>query len=142
VELGVKFRVEVNGRVTAVRFYKTPRNTGPHSVSLWNRSGICLATAPAGKETDSGWQQVALPTPVAVQAKTTYLASYRCESGFYAHNKNYFEKRGPSSGPLHLLADGSDEPNGVFKYKGTSRFPDEGFAASNYWVDVVFTPQP
>ena len=30
--------------------------------------------------------------------------------------------------------------NGVFRYGGTSTFPTQLFGASNYWVDVIFTP--
>ncbi|WP_206750823.1 Ig-like domain-containing protein, partial [Cryobacterium cryoconiti] len=29
--------------------------------------------------------------------------------------------------------------NGVYKY-GASAFPEQTYAASNYWVDVVFMP--
>jgi hypothetical protein len=35
-----------------------------------------------------------------------------------------------------------DGDNAVFKYKAKSSFPIDGYDASNYWVDVVFTSQP
>ena len=37
VELGVKFRSDVDGSVTGVRFYKGPQNTGTHVGHLWTR---------------------------------------------------------------------------------------------------------
>ena len=40
--------------------------------------------------------------------------------------------------PLTALQDGADGANGVYKY-GAAGFPTVGYAASNYWVDVVYT---
>ena len=42
--------------------------------------------------------------------------------------------------PLRALADGTEGPNGVYRYGGG--FPTNGSGASNYWVDVAFTPGP
>ena len=39
VELGVKFRSDVNGRVTGIRFYKAAANTGTHVGNLWSSGG-------------------------------------------------------------------------------------------------------
>jgi hypothetical protein len=39
--------------------------------------------------------------------------------------------------PLQALANGVEGGNGVFKY-GPSSFPTQSYAASNYWVDLVF----
>ena len=39
VEVGVKFRSDVYGAVTGVRFYKASANTGTHVGSLWTASG-------------------------------------------------------------------------------------------------------
>ena len=36
VELGVKFQSSVAGRITAIRFYKGPQNTGTHTAHLWS----------------------------------------------------------------------------------------------------------
>src|SRR5262245_14620715 len=42
IELGVKFRSDVNGFITALRFYKGPSNTGTHTGTLdqlWHAAG-------------------------------------------------------------------------------------------------------
>jgi hypothetical protein len=41
-----------------------------------------------------------------------------------------------------LFAPHSDQnmPNGRYRY-GASGFPTQTYHASNYWVDVLFTPQ-
>ncbi|MGH2371040.1 MAG: DUF4082 domain-containing protein, partial [Chloroflexota bacterium] len=136
VELGVKVRTDVDGYLTGLRFYKGPTNTGTHVAHLWTAGGTLLASAPFSNETASGWQQVLFPAPVAIQANTTYVASYHAPNGGFALNQGYFTAE-VVSGPLRTLADGASGGNGVYKF-GTSGFPTSTYQASNYWVDVVF----
>ena len=138
VELGVKFRSDVTGTITAIRFYKAAANTGPHQVSLWSVGGTRLGTATVNLGAAAGWQEVALPAPVAVQANTTYVASYFCPNGHYSGTLNYFVTA-IDTPPLHALASGAG--NGVFGYGAASLFPTGSYAAANYWVDVKFTQQ-
>jgi hypothetical protein len=142
VELGVKFRSDVAGYVTAIRFYKDPRNTGTHVGNLWSTSGTRLAQATFTGETAGGWQQVSLSPPVAIAANTVYIASYLSPNGFYAISPNFFASQGVDNAPLHALASGVSGPNGVFTYNATSTFPTSSYANSNYWVDVVFSAVP
>lgn len=142
VELGVKFRADVNGQVTGVRFYKGAGNTGQHVGSVWSTTGTRLATANFGSETDTGWQQVTFGTPLAVTAGTTYIVSYYAPNGHYAYDSGYFATQGRDNPPLHALKAGVDGPDGVFKYGPASSFPSDfnNNSNANYWVDVVFTP--
>lgn len=140
VELGVKFRAEVTGQITGIRFYKGPSNTGSHIGSLWSSTGQLLATANFANETASGWQQVNFASPVNVQANTVYVASYHTSSGYYSGDNDYFAASGLSRSPLYALRDGESGGNGVYKYGGSSSFPTDTWRASNYWVDVVFMP--
>jgi PKD repeat protein len=139
VELGVKFRSDVAGYVTSIRFYKFAANTGTHVGNLWSISGALLATATFTNETASGWQRVDFSQPVAIDADTTYVASYHCPNGFYAFGFGYFATQGVDVPPLHLLANDVPGGNGVFHYAATSSFPANTYNASNYWVDVVFS---
>jgi Domain of unknown function (DUF4082) len=41
VEVGIKFRADVAGVITAVRFYKAAANTGAHIGNLWTSTGRC-----------------------------------------------------------------------------------------------------
>jgi hypothetical protein len=137
VEVGVKFRSDVDTNVTGIRFYKGTGNTGTHVGSLWNSAGANkLASATFSGESASGWQQVFFATPVQITAGTTYVASYFAPNGHYAVDLNYFS--GPvDSAPLHGLQNGTDGPNGLYRYGSSSGFPTESYAASNYWVDVI-----
>ncbi|MCH5373867.1 MAG: DUF4082 domain-containing protein, partial [Planctomycetes bacterium] len=142
IEVGVKFRSDVDGQITGIRFYKGPNNTGTHVGSLWSSSGTLLATAVFANESASGWQQVDFSTPVAIAANTVYVASYFAPNGRYAVDTGYFTVSGVTTGPIYLLQDGEAGGNGVFGYSTSSAFPSESFGASNYWVDVVFDTTP
>ncbi|MFF4546702.1 DUF4082 domain-containing protein [Streptomyces sp. NPDC001435] len=137
VELGVKFRTTVAGSITAVRFYKSPANTGTHTGSLWSASGTRLATGTFTNETASGWQQLNFATPVSVKANTTYVASYFAPNGGYSYDGGYFSSGDAGLAPLTALKSGTDGGNGVYRYTSTSAFPSSQSSGSNYWVDVV-----
>jgi uncharacterized membrane protein len=137
LELGMKFQSAEAGFITALRFYKSPSSSGVHSGRLWTAGGSPLAEVTFTGQTASGWQQQALPEPVAIAADTTYVVSYHSE-GFYAFSQDYFTGA-VDNPPLRALADGEDGPNAVYKY-GAPGFPDQTYESSNYWVDVVFEP--
>ena len=71
---------------------------------------------------------------MAVTAGTTYVASYHTNTGHYAHTSNGLASA-VTNGPLTALASG-----GVYAYGSSNAFPSNAFNASNYWVDVVYSP--
>jgi hypothetical protein len=141
VELGVKFRSDVAGFVTGVRFYKGTGSTGTHTGTLWSSTGTKLATATLTAETASGWQTVLFSTPVAIAANTVYVVSYHSSVGRYAYTHNTFATAGVDNGPLHALQAGISGGNGVYRYGTSVVFPSSSYNSSNYWVDVVFVAQ-
>ncbi len=138
LELGLKFRSDVNGYITGVRFYKDSTNTGTHVGNLWTSSGTKLATVTFTNETASGWQQATFSSPVAITAGTTYVVSYHTNIGHYASSE-FGLSSAVDSAPLHALADGSSGGNGVYAASASSVFPTSTWNATNYWVDVIFT---
>jgi hypothetical protein len=139
VELGMKFRSDVAGTVTGIRFYRGTTTTGTHTATLWSAAGTRLRTATFTNETGSGWQQVNFSTPVAIAANTVYVVSYHTNVGNYAYTAAYFASKGVGNGPLHAPATGAvSGGNGVYRYSTSSVFPTSTFNANNYWVDVVF----
>jgi Domain of unknown function (DUF4082)/Bacterial Ig domain len=138
IELGVKFQSSATGRITAIRFYKGPQNTGTHTANLWSATGGLLGSATFTNETASGWQQVSLPSPgVTITSGTTYVASYHTNVGHYSVNENYFATA-LTSGPLTAPASSPSGGNGVYAYGTSSSFPTNTFNATNYWIDIVF----
>ena len=140
VELGVKFRSDVNGYITGVRFYKGTGNNGVHIGNLWTTAGLLLATATFTNESTTGWQQVTFASPVPITAGTTYIASYFAPQGRYSFDTNYFSNLGVDNAPLHALPNSVAGGNGIFIYSSTSAFPTSTYSATNYWVDVAFVP--
>ena len=140
LEFGVKFTSSVAGQITALKFYRSPGDTGSDLLDLWSATGTKLASATFTNTAASGWQTVNLATPVAINANTTYVASYHT-TGTYVATSNFFStavlKRSLDRALLRLSGG-----NGVYSYGGTSTagiFPTNTFSATNYWADVVFT---
>jgi hypothetical protein len=135
VTLGLKFYSDVPGSVMAVRFYKGSGNTGTHVGTLWSNSGTVLGQVTFSGETDSGWQQANFSSPVTIAANTPYVISYLAPKGSYADDQNY-PWSNLSVAPLHI----SSSAPGVYAYGASPTFPTSTWVASNYWVDLVFTP--
>src|SRR5262249_4019173 len=119
VNLGVKFRSDVSGFITGIRFYKGSTNTGTHVGRLWSSGGWQRATPTFANATASGWQQVNFSPPVAITANTVYVASYHAPNGHYAVNASYFTSSGADNAMLHALQDGVSGGNGVYTYSAT-----------------------
>jgi Domain of unknown function (DUF4082)/Bacterial Ig domain len=148
--VGVKFQSSTSGTVTGIRFYKAAANTGTHIGDLWTATGQLLASATFMNESASGWQQVNFSQPVAIDANTTYVASYFAPNGHYSKDVSYFRTTPPmgtnptitnvDSPPLHALRNTNGTVNGVLTHSGSPAFPTSSANASNYWVDPVFSP--
>jgi lysophospholipase L1-like esterase len=138
-EVGLKFRTDLPGHITGIRFFKKgPENQGPHVAHLWSLDGTLLGEATFGNETTSGWQQVNFTNPIAVTADTTYVASYFAPFGRFTAKALYFDEQMEVNYPLRALAWGMSTANGVYR-SGSSGFPTTGSQA-NFWVDVIFQP--
>ena len=137
VALGMKFRSDVAGTITAIRFYKGSGNTGSHTGRIWSSTGTQLASVTFANETATGWQQQNLPAPLAIAANTTYVVSYHAPVGRYAIDTGFFAN-GVARGPLHALSNAEGGGNGVYGYGAATVFPSQSWQSSNYWVDAVF----
>ena len=151
IEVGLKFRSDVYGAVTGVRFYKSAANTGTHTGSLWTEAGQRLTQVTFQSETASGWQKASFAQPVQIDPNTTYVISYFAPNGRYAATKDFLWP-GPSPGPsglsmldakpLHAVKNFGTTTNGLYAYGTSSTFPVNSFSATNYWVEPMFTPTP
>jgi hypothetical protein len=137
LELGVKFRSDIDGRVTGVRYYKGPTNTDTHTATLWTDSRSILATSTFSNETADGWQTAKFTEPVGIVAGRTYVASYHTLHGHYAFDQGALAD-GQDAGPLHALPGITSGGNGVYALDGDPSWAS--FNDSNYWVDVIFVP--
>jgi hypothetical protein len=139
VELGLRFRSEINGYISGVRFYKGgAANGGTHVGHLWTSGGTLLGSVTFSDETASGWQQALFQTPIPITANTTYVVSYFAPLGHYAVTTGQFASFGIDAPPLHVLRDSVNGHNGVYLYTSTGGFPTQTINSTNYWVDVIF----
>lgn len=127
VALGVKFKADFNGQISAVRFYAGDGNTGS-TVSVWSAQGALLGSGVTSDTGATGWRTVQLSSPVPITAGQQYVASYVAPAGRYAVTVNGLAQ-GIDRGPFHIAAGGGS-------YQYGSSYPGQP-ANHNYWVDVI-----
>ena len=136
----MKFRSDVDGFVTGIRFYKGSQNTGTHVGSLWTTSGQRLATATFTNETTSGWQEV------------TFALAGRDHGEHHLRRLLPHHLRATTPGTTTTSPPRASTtrrctpwPRACRRQRGlrlrrhVRRFPQQFLASSNYWVDVTFT---
>jgi hypothetical protein len=133
INLGVRFTSSSAGTISGIKYYKGANDTGTHTGSLWTSAGTLLATATFVNETASGWQTVLFSTPVSITAGTTYVASFH-SNGHYTSTGNYF-----AASHVNGVLTAPATSNGVYTYGNGNLFPSSTYAATNYWVDVLFS---
>ena len=127
------------GYVTGLRFYKGTGNTGTHVGHLWTAPARCWPGDLHERDRERLAAGRPSPTPVAITANTTYVASYHAPNGPLRGQRGLLRHRAASTTPpLRALRDGVDGGNGVYAYGPSGTFPTGTYRAENYWVDVVF----
>jgi Domain of unknown function (DUF4082)/Chitobiase/beta-hexosaminidase C-terminal domain/Fibronectin type III domain len=146
-ELGLRIRTTKSGSVTAIRFYKggtadTMTGGQQRIGKLWlvgtGTQGTLLASAVFGAESNSGWQEVALTTPVPLTVGNTYIVSVNT-SGFFSSTANAL-LADINNAPLVAPASTTAAVNGVFGAPG--QFPLSTFNATHYFRDLRFMAVP
>jgi hypothetical protein len=139
VTLGVKFWSSESGTVSGIRFYRAAVSSSGYIASLYKADGTLLGSSTLAQETGPvpGWQVANFMSPITVAANTTYVSAYYCPVGQGAQDLNGL-KNGVTNGPLTAPASSAVGGNGVYNVKNA--FPKSSQQASNYYVDVLFTP--
>jgi hypothetical protein len=130
-ELGMKFQAAAPGQISAIRFWKSPNETGTHTGRIWSATGTQLASVTFSGETGSGWQTQALTSPLSIQANATYVVSVNVNH-YYAATLGGLASA-VVNGNLSSVADGR---NGVLGNPGT--FPTSSYQNTNYFRDLLF----
>ena len=139
-ELGTRFTPEVDGTVTELRYFRglaDAADTDTRQLTLWSADGTVLATVTSvALPQEAGWQGVALPVPVALEAGETYVVSY-------GTTRNYAFTGGAFAAPFEN-ADGTltvGVSGGVFA-TAPGQMPTSSYGAASYFADVLFEPDP
>jgi Domain of unknown function (DUF4082)/Abnormal spindle-like microcephaly-assoc'd, ASPM-SPD-2-Hydin len=132
-ELGTKFTTSLGGQIIAIRFWKSAKETGTHIGHIWSASGQLLAAVNFVNETASGWQQQSLPTPLALNPNTVYVVTVNTGNAYYVST--------PYGLATKLVNNDLSSVVGTAGVTGApGQFPTESYQASNYFRDVLFTP--
>jgi hypothetical protein len=141
VTLGVKFWSTQAGTVSGIRFYRGAASSGGYTVRLYSAGGTMLgqATLPHDTCTLPCWEEADFASPIPIAASTTYIAAYFTPVGQYAET-NFGLTNWVMNGPLVAPASSQTGGNGVYRYASSIRYPHYTYEATNYYVDIVFTP--
>ena len=133
VELGLKFSVQKEGKIKALRFYQAKSETGAHTLRLWDANGKLVLSVNAPESKEMGWVSAALPEPFAVKPGDIFIVSYTCNTS-YTGTYDVFKTpivRGGITGLAGL-------------YNTTElgqKAPDKTFKDMDYFVDVDYEQQ-
>jgi len=147
LELGNKVVAQESGYITTLRFYKsivTPDTT--NDGNIWDANGNNLATVTFSNESDYGWQEATLATPLYVTRGQVYVLSYGVTTGYYQVRVGAFTAPLDSPG---LIAYPSGDIRNTTTLTGTNNsvysttkgaYPGlVGAANTYYYVDAVFS---
>jgi Domain of unknown function (DUF4082) len=139
VTIGVKFWSSQSGTISAIRFYRAVANPHGYVAKLYTAGGTLLASVNLAHESGPvpGWQVANFASPIPISANTTYIAAYYSAVGRGAWDE-WGMSNGATNGPLTAPASSAVGGNGVYHYNNA--FPSNSNDASNFYVDVLFTP--
>lgn len=131
-ELGLRFKSNINGFITGIRFWKAANETGIHKGRIWfNNTALNLIEFT--NETPEGWQQQNLSTNLLIEAEIIYTVSVNINT-HYVGSFGEALTSSISNGNLSTIADGN---NGVLAFNLNEK-PTQTFRNANYFRDIVF----
>jgi hypothetical protein len=131
-ELGMKFSSVSAGKISAIRFYKSPSEAGSHTGKIYSSTGALLASVTFTNESASGWQTAVLSTPLSITGNTVYTVSVNTGANYYVATNGDFAAQKSSANLRAPVAAGV--------YGGVGAMPTKTWNNSNYFRDVVFVP--
>jgi hypothetical protein len=139
LELGLVFRSSKPGTITHFRFFKAFANDGSeYTLNLYSFTGQKLASQKYSAPGKSGWQRIALSTPVNIDKNVNYVICYNTPLGYFGVRRNFFTQD-RIRGNLIAPSGGSVSGNGRFKWG--MGFPTENNLNSSYYIDLVFAEE-
>ena len=122
VELGVKFRADVDGYITGIRYYKSAANTGTHVGNLWaSRRHEARDRRRSRTRRSTGWQVVTFSDAGGRDREHHLRRVVPHRQRSLCRDLRVSCCIGLDSPPLHTIPNGTS-PNGVYRY-GASGFP-------------------
>ncbi|HEY8886682.1 MAG TPA: DUF4082 domain-containing protein [Candidatus Microsaccharimonas sp.] len=147
LELGMKIVPTTNGYITAIRFYKPIITTDASNTGhIWDANGNSLATVTFANESDYGWQEATLSSPLSVTKDTVYVVSYSTAAAIYQYTNGLLGTTLTSPG--FVVYPSGDSRNttlgsntGNFVYKSVAGLYPDSSSLNTYHIDAVFAKQ-
>ena len=138
VELGVRFRSDSDGFITALRFYRSPvEQRAAYRASVDQRQARCWPAQPSRASAHRAGRRWRSTRRFAVTAGASYIASYHTQN-YYAFAGGYFTAA-VDNPPLRALADGDGRRERRLRVRrGGHLSRRTPINRASYWVDVVF----
>jgi hypothetical protein len=134
-EVGELFKSSQSGAIVALRFWKSPNESGSHRVTVWDSSGVAKRFVDFGVTGGSGWQEATLDPPMFISQGEYYWVSYNVNASAGetpdALGGCPFGIGGIVNGPLITYCGGTAPP---------FQFPGVSLNWTNYFADIVFQP--
>ncbi len=134
-EVGELFKSSQPGAIVALRFWKSPNESGSHRVTVWDTSGVARRFVDFGVTGGSGWQEATLDPPMFISQDEYYWVSYNVNASAGetpdALGGCFFGIGGIVNGPLTTYCGGTGGP---------FQFPGASLNWTNYFADIVFQP--
>ena len=149
LELGLKIVPNTDGYITNLRFYKPIVDPDTsHTGHIWDAQGNLLATVNTTSETDYGWQEATLTTPLSVTKDQLYIISFGLSTGDY--QATFGKLATPLASPgftaypsndSRNMALGSGTTNSVFMDTAGVYPSRPSNNNAYYYIDAVFSKQ-
>lgn len=136
-ELGTLFQTKVAGKITKVRIYTNNKESGVHTVRIWDQATKTVLAGPyewditAGTE---GWKEFELPSALSISANTSYVVSVSTSTD-KVYSKGSISENSYAA-PI-LNGDLVTYASSGLWYRGTGTMPYNR-VATNYFRDIVF----
>jgi len=126
--VGNEISASRNGLITHLRYYRSPNETGNHTLKLYTTGGAELAskTINFGTSIVARWEYAPPDTPVAITAGTHYVVTVTTTN----------QQSKTSCGLSPAITRGPLTAHGGRWIAGTG-FPTTG-SCSNFWLDVLY----
>lgn len=147
INLGTQFSVSSQAWVTAIRYFRGTTNVNPTELRLWRvdsaSTGTSLSNVTPPAAGSTGWQSVALPTPIELTPSQVYKVAAHMPTHYVATPNYWTIGAGSSSITNGILTAQSNAAStggqGTFRVGAAGLFPNSTFNGGNYWIDVVVT---
>jgi len=145
VTLGTRFTLSATGWATHIHYWRSSTSdTGTHNAAIFKVSdgSVVTGTTVVAPASGIGWQTVALPAPVQLDAATMYCVAVHHPDGHPPFTGSYWVVGGPGATGITngiLTAPNSADAGGQGVFNGGSSLahPTGSFNQTNYWVDVT-----